>query len=135
MSARELLIGLAGIFVGGATTIATGTYDYWTKGRELDIRMINVALTILSGENDDTKSLPARKFALDTLNKYSGIKIAESDYQAWLRAGTLPAGKFPVSWDYFVTYTPGPLGSAPLGGGPIGGGGTPPAQQPSSSPP
>jgi hypothetical protein len=93
--------------------------------------MINVALTILSGENEDAKTEPARKFALAALKKYSGVELSEADYNSWLTQGKLPSGKFPIysTQDVFslkdvfaVKDIFGPTGGGPLGSGPVGGG-------------
>jgi hypothetical protein len=62
---------VAGV-VGGAITLIGSTYSYWNKDRELDIRMVDVALTILSAKDTNTKSLHAKRYAFDPGKKVGG---------------------------------------------------------------
>ncbi|MCB1452864.1 MAG: hypothetical protein KDJ43_04385 [Rhizobiaceae bacterium] len=71
-----------------ATTIGA-TYTYWNADRSLDIEMVRISLSILSGENKDT-SLNGRKFALRALSRYSDIDIPKGEFEEWASTGTLP---------------------------------------------
>jgi hypothetical protein len=55
--------------------------------------MVNVALTILSGkegkEEDKSRSIPARKWAVGLLEKYGNVPIDEKDKKKWIEDGVL----------------------------------------------
>ncbi len=85
-------------FIAGALaavgTVATGAFGYWNKNRELDIRMVDVALTILSAKDEATNSRYAKKYALDLLEHYGGQEIG--DKSAWAsESKSLPVGQWP----------------------------------------
>ena len=65
--------------IGGGVALAGNTFTYWNKNRELDIRMVDVALTILSAKDDGTKNEYARRYAVDLLDSYGGVKITYKD--------------------------------------------------------
>ena len=88
---------LAVAVVSGSAAFWASTTQYWNRNRELDIRMVDVALTILSGNNDATKSQYARTYALDLLDHYGGVRIPPEQRVAWAASGDLPNGKFPVN--------------------------------------
>lgn len=94
---REVVIGIVGAVVGAAATITTGAFGYLNKDRELDIQMVNVALTILSGEHDRKDSVAARKFALRALSKYADVDIPHEEFNKWAATGILPQGDFAIS--------------------------------------
>ncbi len=71
-----------------ATSIAT-TAGYFNRDRELDLEMVKISLSILSGENKDS-SAPGRRFALRSLEKYSGVEIPPDDFNSWVQNGTVP---------------------------------------------
>lgn len=85
-----------GAAAGAAATIITGSFGYLNKDRELDIRMVDVALTILSGEKIDDNSIYARRFAIEALSKYSGVELENAEKARWAEEGTLPKGDFIV---------------------------------------
>jgi hypothetical protein len=87
------------VISGGIAALVTlwgSTLDYWNRDRELDIRMVDVALTILSGKNEGTTSAFARSYAIDLLSKYGGVEIDEATQLAWSDGGNLPVGNFPT---------------------------------------
>ena len=53
----------------GLVGVAIGSWLTWTGHREMDIKMIEVAVGILAAEPDKTKGL--RNWAVDTLAHYS----------------------------------------------------------------
>lgn len=99
--AREAGWAFAGAVVGAAIgalgTIWTSAFGYWNKDRELDIQMVNIALSILGGENKET-SLPGRKFAVDLLETYSRVPIDDGDALKWAETGTLPPDVWRPGW-------------------------------------
>lgn len=92
----ELVKTSAAGVAGGIIALFGSTFDYFNRGRELDIRMVDVALTILAGENKGTDSEPARLYALSLLNEYGGVPITIADRQKWAKSGDLPIGIFPT---------------------------------------
>lgn len=93
---NSIMQTLFGGLIGGAVALAGSTFTYWNKNRELDIRMVDVALTILSAKDESTKSTYARHYALDLLDKYGGVPIG---YKAeWiLDKNGVPIGDWPSS--------------------------------------
>ena len=106
--AKLVLVGV----VSASAALWGSTTQYWNRNRELDIRMVDVALTILSGSNDATKSQYARTYALDLLDHYGGVRIPPEQQAAWAASGDLPNGKFPdpgwTDYSYTDTYAPSP---------------------------
>lgn len=78
--------------IGGAVTLAGQALGYWNKDRELDIRMVDVALTILSAKDDGTKTRQARLYALNLLDTYGRVDISEKDKAEWADSGQVPIG-------------------------------------------
>jgi len=92
-----LLSGVAGAALTAIATMTTGAFGYLNKDRELDIQMVNVALTILSGDHDTKNSVEARKFALRSLSKYSNVEIPKDEFESWAKTGVLPQGNFAIT--------------------------------------
>lgn len=84
------------------------------KGREIDLELAKLSLTILSGEykDDIDETLPARMFALNALEKGTGVPISDSDKRVWARTGITPAGDA-ETWNMFG-HEAGPLGAAKI---------------------
>lgn len=87
---------LGAAFLAGAATVLvgviTGWFDFLNKGRELDLELARLSLRILAGEYDpeNDQSLPARLFALDALEKGTGVKIPSGNKDQWARSGLTP---------------------------------------------
>jgi hypothetical protein len=75
--------------LGGAYLVFKNT------DRELDIRMVNVALTILSAKDKGTDTIQARRYALRALRRYGGVEIPDAEFDEWAKSGTVPTGTFP----------------------------------------
>jgi hypothetical protein len=84
------LIALIGAGVGAISALGTGAFGFYSKDRELDIKMVDIALAILKGENQGTKTEPARRFALRLLEKYAAVEIPRAEFDDWVRTGVLP---------------------------------------------
>ena len=82
--------GVVGAALGATATIATGALGYIQKDRELDIRLVDVGLAILSGENKGATTEPARRFALRLLSKYANVEIPRTEFDEWAKNGILP---------------------------------------------
>lgn len=70
MTWKEWFIGLAGIVIGAASTVAVGGLEYYAKDREMDIRMIEIALDILR-EKPESEIRAAREWAVDLIDSHS----------------------------------------------------------------
>lgn len=101
---RTVLASALATAITAAATIATGAFGYLNKDRSLDIEMVRISLSILSGENKDT-SLNGRKFALRALSKFSGVNIPQDEFETWAESGTVPK----IDLGYVDTYSE-PLG-------------------------
>lgn len=88
-----LLTAIGGAIVGSAATIVTGAFGYLNTNRGQDIQMVNIALSILGGDNKDT-SVPGRKFALRALREYTQVNIPDDEFEQWALSGTLPEEVF-----------------------------------------
>lgn len=78
-----------GALFGAVAAVVTGYFGFANKDRELDIEMVRVSLSILSGENVES-SHPGRRFALRALQQYSGVDIPADDFETWVASGTVP---------------------------------------------
>ena len=78
---------ILGAIIGAGATILTSGFGYLNKDRELDIRMVEIGLSILNGEKTE-KSEPARQFAVNLIEKYSGVDILQKDQ--WVKTGDVP---------------------------------------------
>lgn len=91
-----LATGFVGAVAGAAATISVGAFGYLNKDRELDIRMVDIGLSILSGENKGTDSEPGRRFALRLLERYTEIDIPDEDFKAWIKRGVIDVSPLPT---------------------------------------
>ncbi|MFN0191856.1 MAG: hypothetical protein ACKVP5_07740 [Aestuariivirga sp.] len=93
---KDISIPLLSAVLAAGGGFLGATTSYWNKDRELDIRMVDVALTILSGKDEGTKTKQAKAYALDLLEKYGGVEIVDEAELAWANGGELPVGKWPA---------------------------------------
>lgn len=93
-----VLTSLGTAFVAVVGTIIVGGFDYFNKDKELDIKLVNVGLSILRGEaTGDQDSIYARKFALRLLKKYGDVEIPDKEFDAWASKGSVPFKKTQIS--------------------------------------
>lgn len=94
--------------LGALATIVVGYFTFFNASRELDLKMVDVSLAILSGEKggipDEVADqaaydeyYEARKFALRALERYSGVPIEEGAKERWARSGKISFGIVPTS--------------------------------------
>jgi hypothetical protein len=82
---KTFWIAAGGAIFGAVATITVGVLGFLNKDRELDIKMVEVSLSILAGENDATKAEPAKRFALRALERFSGVDIPDSEFEVWVK--------------------------------------------------
>lgn len=108
MADRNTLLNFLGTavatFAGVLGSITVAYFTFLNTDRGHDIRMVEISLSILRGEGDKETSLPARKFALDMLEKFSGVEIVPSEADAWARTGTTPFAE--SGWGGTMLNTP-----------------------------
>lgn len=87
----EARYGFFGAVVGAICTLAAalvGSYfGFWKDSRDIDLRMIDVALAILSGEKGAEPGAQhgeARRFAIEALKLHSGVKMEEKHWVNWI---------------------------------------------------
>ncbi|BCG69485.1 hypothetical protein MesoLj113a_06430 [Mesorhizobium sp. 113-1-2] len=88
--------GLAGAVAGALASVFVAITNYANRDRELDIKMVEISLSILKGDQDD-RSVNARTFAIKALSKYSGVPIDQKTIEDWALNGTLPFNKVSIS--------------------------------------
>lgn len=109
---------IAPAFIAAGISALTAYFVFIKENRELDIRMVELSLSILKGEfKDDQISNPihARRFALRVLEKFSGVEIDDDELENWAKGGGVPFDQIaPMqSWDT-VSHTTFPPFLEPL---------------------
>lgn len=105
-NALKLLALIFPAVIGGIFVWAGQLLVFSNSSRELDIKMVDVSLSILSGERGRSKQdidsasayqeyKLARLFALRTLSKYSGVSISKSEMEEWAAGGRISFGPIP----------------------------------------
>lgn len=81
-----------GGLIGAVVTLAGAYLNFHNKDREIDLELARLSLNILSGEYEpgDKNSLPARMFALNALERGTGVLIPYDDKQTWAKTGLTP---------------------------------------------
>ena len=67
------LVGLAGALLGAVGNAATGWFTYASKGEEVRVRLVEIALTILR-----EKVTPAREWAMKVIERNSRVEFRAS---------------------------------------------------------
>ncbi|WP_207590309.1 hypothetical protein [Rhizobium sp. ZX09] len=96
--AKTVGTAVFGTLFGAASTIIVATTGFWSKDREMDIEMVKLALTMLSDPknmNDDREG--QRVFALNLLQKFSGVPVDEDDERNWRSSNFVKV--FPTAQD------------------------------------
>ena len=69
------VIALVSACVGAGATLGIGAFGYFNKNRDLDIKMIEIALGILREDPEKSKITATREWAVDLLDQYSGTPL------------------------------------------------------------
>jgi hypothetical protein len=89
----ELVKSLAPVVIAAIGIVGTiwgASLGYENKEREFDIRMVEIALSILRGEATEA-SRPAREYAIQVLRTHPGeIELAEQLWRDWAVGGDVP---------------------------------------------
>jgi hypothetical protein len=88
-----------GAAVGGAlaliTAVATGWFSLASKDEELRVHLVEIAIGILRADPKEDVS-PARAWAMDAIDKYSGLRPFTDEERAALLHK--PIGMDPFAW-------------------------------------
>jgi hypothetical protein len=90
--------------IAALATIVVGYFTFFNQSRELDIKMVELSLSILAGERggvvEDKAGTQAygeyeisRLFALRALSRYSGVALSTEEMQAWAESGSISFGE------------------------------------------
>lgn len=92
--------------VAAAAAVVGSYFTFFNEGRQLDIEMVGISLSILNGEkggvtrpttqDGEDQYLMGRKFALRALAKYSKVDIPTDELEQWARSGRLAFGAYPT---------------------------------------
>jgi predicted NACHT family NTPase len=96
----EVFKGIIGALIGGGiaayATVHAAELEFENRAKEvanqarqLDVEMVKISLSILGGEISD-KTTASRRFALNALQKYSGVEMIGVDMDQWLAQGSVP---------------------------------------------
>lgn len=85
------MAGLIGAFV-------TAEFTYWNRDRELNIRLVEIAIGILRDDPEKSGVSAARRWAIDVIQINSGVNFEQSERDVLLRK---PIGYKGYSGDWF----------------------------------
>lgn len=83
----SFLSATVGGLLAAAATIVTGSFGFWNDSRELDLRMVDVALAILAGEKGGKihgQPKEARRFAVNALKQHSQVRMDDTYWSSWI---------------------------------------------------
>lgn len=83
---------LVGQYLTSESTYNAKILETDNQRRQQDFDMVKLALSILGGEISD-KTDNSRAFALQLLQKYSGIQLGDAEIQKWRVSGTVDIGQ------------------------------------------
>jgi hypothetical protein len=93
ITARSIAFNLLAAVVGAVFTflglVATGYFTWWKDSKEVDLKMIDIALGILiddKGDGEDSQPMEARRFAIEILKGRSGIEMDEDVWEGWIKS-------------------------------------------------
>lgn len=98
-AAVAVIAGLSAAIGAVGGPYLTSRVDYFTRNREMDIKMVEIAVGIL--RTDDKKEpgvAPARSWAADVIDRYSQVPLSAEARKSLIEFG--------VSYDYVDTFTP-----------------------------
>lgn len=91
---------MLGAIVGNLLPFWGATLSYYNRDRDLDLRMAQFAIDILSqsAEQSDPGYEVQRRFAIKALVKFSGLEISPEEENRWATFAGFPMRR---SWDAF----------------------------------
>jgi hypothetical protein len=108
MDWKTFVAGLFGAIIGTVGAVATGWLTYASKGDELRVHLVEIAIGILRADPKEDVA-PARAWAIEVIEKNSGVSFKEDDRKALLHK---PIGG---EWSPALMTVPMPGRVSPLG--------------------
>jgi hypothetical protein len=71
ISQAEVALWVAALAL--VSTLATANFTYTNRNRELDIELVKLGVAILRVDPKETQTQGAREWALDVIQKFSGV--------------------------------------------------------------
>jgi hypothetical protein len=84
VAALTVVTGLLGALAGFGGAVATGWFAFASKDEELRVRLVEIAIGILSADPSKTDLTPARGWAMNIIDQKSGVKFSDEDRAALL---------------------------------------------------
>jgi hypothetical protein len=83
MDWKTFVAGVFGVVIGTVGTVATGWFTYASKGDELRVHLVEIAIGILRADPKEDV-VPARAWAIEVIEKNSDVSFKEDDRKALL---------------------------------------------------
>lgn len=92
-----MISAFSGIVAAALTYSVVAILDYQNRDRELDLELARLALSIMAGEQSDNNeaAYPARRFAVDALERGTGVTIENVLKEQWAKSGEVDFGEVP----------------------------------------
>jgi hypothetical protein len=74
-TATEVIVPIFTAMIGLFGGLAIALPTYWGNNRQMDVKMVEIAVGILSAEPKDNIT-PAREWAVEVIDHYSEVKLA-----------------------------------------------------------
>ena len=101
MDWKTFVSGLLGALIGAVAVVAASWFSFASKDEELRVHLVEIAIGILRADPKEDVS-PARGWAMDAIDKYSGLRPFTADERAALLhkpiGGALPADAGLPEW-------------------------------------
>jgi|GEM_PF-5598720 len=73
---KSTVAALSGALIGALATLSIAGLGYFNKNRDLDIKMVEIALGILREDPEKSNIAAVRSWAVDLLDAYSGVPLS-----------------------------------------------------------
>jgi hypothetical protein len=93
------LVAVLSALIGAGATLGVAYLTFASKDQELKVHLVEIAIGILRADPKEEDVTPARGWALDVIEKNSGVPFSKADREALLHEPLLS--------------TPGPTGPQP----------------------
>jgi hypothetical protein len=84
MDWKTFAAGLLGAVLGAVAAVATGWFAYASKDEELRVHLVEIAIGILRADPTKEDVAPARAWAMDAIDKDSGLRPFTAEERAAL---------------------------------------------------
>ena len=104
----EVLLFVLTVLAAFVTGMVVAVPGYWGATREMDVKMVEIAVGILS-RDPEPGIAPAREWAVDVISTYSDVKPSEAVRNALIENRAVsPSYVSGVSYSYSYPATPLP---------------------------